>query len=87
VFNKAVYKQDVTNPVSLSSFYRMYDSLSSLILCKSAPFYTSGPTDLLHPSAAPHFKAFKVFLVSHLQKMQVHHLRSNFNFETADIYV
>ena len=27
-------------------------------------FHMNGPTDLLHPSPAPHFKTFKVFVIS-----------------------
>jgi hypothetical protein len=31
---------------------------------KTTIFHTTGPTDLLHPSTAPHFKTFKVFVIS-----------------------
>jgi hypothetical protein len=54
----------VTYPVSLHSFYFMYDvsfffdsKLQSFIL------HTIGPTDLFHPSSVPHFKIFKLFLI------------------------
>ena len=63
VFQKSVPTQDVTNPVSLPSFYCMQDipllldPVQYFII-----FHTIGPADL-NPSPAPHFKTFDVFLI------------------------
>ena len=37
--------------------------LCSLTLSNTASFLMIGPTDLIHPSPAPHFKNFQVFLI------------------------
>ena len=58
--------QDVTNPVSVLSFYVRKILLSSLILSYFFNFHTIGPTDL-HPSPVSHFKTFHKFLVYFLK--------------------
>jgi len=63
VFQKAVTMQDVTNMLRFPSFLCTQDIpllLDSLLLLIS---HTIGPNDLLHPSPAPHFKAFQLFLI------------------------
>ena len=64
VFWKGVVTQDVTHPASLPSFRFMQDVhiLLDFVLDFSIS-HTIGPTDLLHPSPAPHFKTFKVLLI------------------------
>ena len=64
VFGKGVVTQDVTHPASLPSFRFMQDVhiLLDFVLDFSIS-HTIGPTDLLHPSPAPHFKTFKVLLI------------------------
>jgi len=55
----------VTNPVSLPFTYFLQDI--PLLLDSMQHFFIShtiGPIDLLRPSPAPHFKTFKVFLIS-----------------------
>jgi hypothetical protein len=47
----------VTNPVSLSSFYCMYD-IPLLLDSYFVISHTIGPTDRLHPLSAPHLKKF-----------------------------
>jgi hypothetical protein len=63
VFQKIVPTQDVTNAVSVPSFYCLYD----IPLLDSMQYFLIshmiGPTDLLHPSPAPHYKTFQVFLI------------------------
>jgi len=49
--------QNLTNPVSLSAFHFMWDI--NFLLDAIQYFFiiqTIGPTDLLYPSLAPHFK-------------------------------
>ena len=54
----------MTNPSSVPSVYCLIVFLSSLTLYNSSSFFhTIGPTDLLHPSPAPHFKKFQEFLI------------------------
>ena len=68
VFQKAVPTQDVTNPVSLRSFYGM-KAIPLLFDCMQYFFISHMicPTGLLHPSNAPHFKTFKLFLIYFLR--------------------
>ena len=61
---KAFSMQNVTNPVRLPFTYFMQDI--PLLLDSKQYFFIShmiSPTDLLHPSPAPHFKTFQVFLM------------------------
>jgi hypothetical protein len=55
--------QDMTKPVSLPSFYLMQDI--PLLLASTQCFisHTNGPTDLLNPFPALHFKPFKIFVI------------------------
>jgi hypothetical protein len=56
------FLQDVTNTVSLPS-YSLYDI--PVLLDSLYCFFSShaiGPVGLLHPSPAPHFKTFQIFL-------------------------
>jgi len=53
VFLKAVPTQDVTNPVSLPSFYCMQDIPLFLDPMLYFIFHTIGPTERLRPSPAP----------------------------------
>ena len=63
-FRKAVPTQDITNPVTLLSFYCMYDiprpidSIQRFFIS-----HTISPADLLHPFPAPHFKSFRIFMI------------------------
>ena len=61
---KAVSTQNVTNPVYLPFTYFMQD-IPLLLYSKQYFFisHTISPTDLFHPSLAPHFKTFQVFLI------------------------
>jgi len=64
MFWKVVPTQDVTNPVSLPSFYCLEDIL--LVHDSLKHFFIShiiGPSDLPHPSAAPHLKTSQVYLI------------------------
>jgi len=63
MFYKAVHTQDVTNPASIPSFYCLYDIPRRLDSLQYFIFHTIGPTGLLHPSPAPHFKTFQLFLI------------------------
>ena len=59
LFQKAVPTQDVTNPVRLPSCYYMQDIARLLNSMQYyCTYHTIGPTDLLHPSPAPHFNTF-----------------------------
>ena len=58
---KAVPPQDVSNPVSLPSFYCTQLILSILSLCNIS--HTIGITDLLQPTPASQFKIFRAFLM------------------------
>ena len=61
---KAVYTQIVTNPDRLPFTYFMQDI--PLLLDSKQHILIShmiSPTDLFHPSPAPHFKTFQVFLI------------------------
>jgi len=61
VFQKTVPTQEVTNPLTLPMFIAcMMFSIDSRHYCLA--FDTIGPNDL-HPSPAPQFKTFKVFLI------------------------
>jgi hypothetical protein len=54
------------NPVSLPFSYLMYDI--PLFVNSKQNFFIShiiSPTDLLHPSPAPYFKTFQVFLIAY----------------------
>ena len=64
VCQKAFPTQDVTNPASLPSFYGMYD-IPLLLDCVLYFFilHKVGPTNLLYPSPAQHFKTVQVFLI------------------------
>jgi hypothetical protein len=64
VFQKAVPKQNVANPLSLPPFFCRYD-IPVLLDSKwyFFVFHTIGPSDLLNPSPAPHFKTFQAFLI------------------------
>jgi hypothetical protein len=56
--------QDVTNPVTLPSFYCMFDI--PLLLDSLSYFFIShtiGPANLVHHSSAPHFKTSQVLLI------------------------
>ena len=67
-FKKAAPTKDVTSPLRLPSFILCRIFLSS---CNQSNvffiFYTIGPTDLLHPSPAPHFKNFQIILIHFLK--------------------
>jgi hypothetical protein len=57
-------RQNVTKPFCLPFTYFMQDI--PLILDSKSYFFIShmiGPTDLFHPSPAPHFKTFQLFLI------------------------
>jgi len=62
VFQNSVPRKDVTNPVSLPSFYCIQNVSFLLDPTYYFIFLTIAQTDLLHPFPAPHFKTFKVFL-------------------------
>ena len=68
IFHKAVPTRNVTSPVSLPSFYHTQD-IDFLLGCTQyfLIFLTVGPTDLVHPSSAPHFKTLKVSLELRLE--------------------
>ena len=61
---KAVSTQNVTNPVRLPFTYFMQD-IPLLLDSKQYIFISHmiSPTDLFHPSPAPHFKTIQVFLI------------------------
>jgi hypothetical protein len=59
VFYKPLPTPDVTNPVGLHLFY--FILLTEFL--KYFIFHKIGLNYFLHPSAAPHFKTFNVFLI------------------------
>jgi hypothetical protein len=66
MLEKAVSTQDVTNPVSFSSFNVCMMFLYSLTLYNTSSFVS--PTDFLHPAPAPHFTTLQVFLIYRLKR-------------------
>jgi hypothetical protein len=62
--------QDTTNPVSLPLFHCMQDVIFLLTLHDVILFHVISLADHLHPSAVPHCKTLRVFLIYFL-KFQV----------------
>ena len=64
LFQEAVPKEDVTNPVRLPSVYCIQDAPFFLdFISNFFTFHEIGPTDIFYPFPLPHIRPFRISLI------------------------